>query len=77
MNDVRRKEIRRALALIEEAKGILEVAQTQEQDDFDKMSDEAQDGEEGLRAEEAVDALERAATCCDDAISACEEALHD
>ena len=76
MNDARRKEIRRALALIEEAKGILEVAQTQEQDDFDKMSDDAQDGEEGLRAEEAVEALERAASCCDDTISACEEALH-
>jgi hypothetical protein len=43
MNDVRRKEIRRALALIEEAKGIFEVAQTQEQDDFDRMSDDAQD----------------------------------
>jgi hypothetical protein len=36
MNDARRKEIQRALALIEEAKGILEVAQTQEQDDSTK-----------------------------------------
>jgi hypothetical protein len=40
------------------------------------MSDDAQDAEEGLRAEEAVDVLERAATGCDDAISAGEEALH-
>jgi hypothetical protein len=40
------------------------------------VRDFAQDAEEGLRAEEAVDALERAATCFDDAISACEEALH-
>jgi Ran GTPase-activating protein (RanGAP) involved in mRNA processing and transport len=75
MNDARRKEIQRAVTLIEEAKDILEVAQTQEQDDFDNMSKDLQDGDEGLRAEEAVDALERAVTCCDDAISACADAL--
>ena len=75
MNDARRKVIQRARSLIEEAKDILEVAVTQEQDDFDNMSEDRQDGDEGLRSEEAVDALERAATCCDDAISACEDAL--
>jgi Protein of unknown function (DUF3237) len=37
MNDTRRKEIQRAQMLIGEAKGILEVAATQERDDFDKM----------------------------------------
>jgi hypothetical protein len=71
MNDVRRKEIRRALALIGEGKGILEVALTQEQDEFDNMPEDAQGGEDGQRAEDAVDALERAATCCDDAIPRC------
>jgi hypothetical protein len=76
MNDVRCKEIRRALALIGEAKGILEVALTQEQDEFDNMPEDAQVGEDGQTAEDAVDALERAATCCDDAITACEEAIH-
>jgi Ran GTPase-activating protein (RanGAP) involved in mRNA processing and transport len=75
MKDARRKEIQRAVTLIEEAKDILEVAQTQEQDDFDNMSEDLQDGDEGLRAEEAFDALERAVTCCDDAISACADAL--
>ena len=77
MNDVRRKEIRRALALIGEAKGILEVALTQEQEEFDNMPEGAQDGEDGQRAEDAVDALERGATCCDDAITACEEAIQE
>jgi hypothetical protein len=77
MNDVRRKEIRRALALIGEAKGILEVALTQEQDVFDNMPEDAQDGEDGQRAEDAVDALERATTCCDEAITACEEAIQE
>jgi hypothetical protein len=77
MNDVRRKEIRRALSLIGEAKGIIEVVLTQEQDDFDNLPDDVQDGEDGQRAEDAVDALERAAMCCDDAITACEEAIQE
>lgn len=37
MNDARRKEIQRAQTLIGEAKGILERATTQEQDDLDNM----------------------------------------
>jgi porphobilinogen deaminase len=74
MNDARRKEIQRAQTLIEEAKGILIVATTQEQDDFDKMPEDLQNDDEGEKVEDAVDALERAATCCDDAIAACEEA---
>ena len=37
MNDARSKEIRRALTLIGEAKGILELALSQEQDDLDNM----------------------------------------
>ena len=77
MNDVRRKEIRRALGLMGEAKDILEVALTQEQDEFDNMPEDAQDDEDGQRAEDALDALERAAMCCDDAITACEEAIQE
>ena len=37
MDDARRKQIQRALTLIGEAKDILEVASSQEQDDFDNM----------------------------------------
>jgi hypothetical protein len=77
MNDARRKEIQRAQMLVGEAKGILEVAATQERDDFDKMPQDLQNDDAGERAEEAVDALERAAMCCDDAISACEEAIQE
>ena len=74
MDDARRKQIQRALTLIGEAKDILEVASSQEQDDFDNMPKDLQDDEVGQRAEEAVEALERGAVCCDDAIAACEEA---
>ena len=62
MNDARRKEIQRALTLIGEAKGIiLELALSQEQDDLDNMPEDLQGDEAGQIAEEAVEALERAA----------------
>jgi len=77
MNDACREEIRRVVTLIEEAKGILEGVLDQQQDDFDKMPKDVQNDEEGQRAEEVVDALEQAATCCDNAISACEEVLRN
>jgi hypothetical protein len=71
MNDTRRKEIQRAQMLIGEAKGILEVAATQERDDFDKMPQDLQNDDAGERAEEAVDTLELAAMCCDEAMAEC------
>ena len=77
MNDARRKEIQRALTLIGQAKDILVVATTQEQDDYDNMPEDLQGDEAGQRAEDVVDALERAAMFCDDAITACEEAIMD
>jgi hypothetical protein len=75
MYESRRKEIQRAQRLIGEAKGILELAAAQEQDDLDKMPQDLQNADAGERAEDAVDALERAAVCCDVVISACEEAI--
>ena len=77
MNDDRRKDIQRALTLIGQAKDILVVATTQEQDDYDNMPEDLRNDEAGERAEEAVDALERAAMGCGDAIAACEEAIMD
>ena len=75
MNDGRRKEIQRAQTLIEQAKAILEVALAQEQEDFDNMPEDLRNDETGQGAEDAIDALERAATCCDDVMSACQEAI--
>jgi hypothetical protein len=75
MNDARRKEIRRALTLLGEANGILDLALSQEQEDLDNMPEDLQGDEAGQRAEDAVDALERAAMGCGDAITACKEAL--
>jgi hypothetical protein len=75
MNDVGREQIQQALALIEQAKGLLEVVLAQEQEDFDSMPEDLRNDETGQRAEDTIDALERAATCCDDVMSACEEAI--
>jgi hypothetical protein len=51
MNEARRKEIQRALMLIEQAKGIFELPLAQEQEDFDNMPEDLQDDETGQRAE--------------------------
>jgi len=75
MNDARRKEIQRARALIGEAEDILQVALTQEQDDYDTMPEDLRNDDLGERAEEVLDALERAAMGCGDAITACQEAM--
>jgi hypothetical protein len=74
MSDERREGIQKALGLIREAVAILETAQAAEQDDFDGLSEDLQDGEEGERAEEVVEYLEEAVIGCDEAISACESA---
>jgi len=76
MNDARHKEIRRALTLLKDVQSILETALSAEQDDLDSIPDDLRNDEKtGQRTEDTVDALERAATCCDDLISACEDAL--
>jgi tartrate dehydratase alpha subunit/fumarate hydratase class I-like protein len=75
MNEARSKQIQQALALIEQAKDILEMALAQEQEDFDNMPEDLRNDETGQRAEDAIDALERAATCCDDVMSACQDAI--
>jgi hypothetical protein len=75
MNDARRTEIQRALTLIEQAKGIIEAALAEEQEDFDNMPEDLRNDETGQRAEDAIDALERAATCCDNVMSACQEVI--
>ena len=75
MNDTRRQEIQRALTLIGGAKGTLEPALSQEQEDLDNMPEDLQGDEAGQIAEDVVDALERAAMGCGDAITACKEAM--
>ena len=74
MNVERRKEIDRAVELIEQAQQILAVAAEEEQDYFDNIPEAFQDGERGERANEAAEALEEVATNMADAMETLEEA---
>lgn len=69
MNAERRKQIDKARALLEEAKEILEVCQSDEQDYFDSMPENMQGGDKGQAAEAAADALGEAVNSCDEALS--------
>ena len=66
MNKQRRKEIARAVAMIEEAKSILETCRDEEQDYFDNMPESFQDGQKGEDAQTAIDALDEAISQIDD-----------
>ena len=66
MNKQRRKEIARAVAMIEEAKSILETCRDEEQDYFDNMPEPFQDGQKGEDAQTAIDALEEAVSLIED-----------
>lgn len=64
MNNDRRKDIRRAIALLEEiqgkmdeARGILEDAGTAEQEYYDNMPPNMQDGDKGSAAQNAAEVL--------------------
>lgn len=74
MNAARRKELDKARALIEEAKGIIEAAQGEEREYFDNMPESMQSGEKGEKASTAADSLEEAANECDSIIEKIEEA---
>jgi len=58
MNNHRRKEIARALGLLNEAAEIIDFCQNEEQDYFDNMPEAFQAGEKGQKAEEVAGCLE-------------------
>ena len=72
MNKQRRNEVSRAVALLDEAKSILEACGEAEQDYLDNMPDSFRYGEKGSVAEEAISAFEEAISSVEDAMSALE-----
>ncbi len=74
MNKARRKDIEKAQAMIDEAKSILEAAQSDERDYYDNMPENMQSGDKGQKAEEAADALQEAVDACDEVVSCIERA---
>lgn len=74
MNKARRAEIEKAIALIEQAKEIIETAGLEERDYYDCMPEAFQNGERGEKADAAATALEEAASACEEIIEQAREA---
>lgn len=66
MNKARRKEIEKAVALLEEAKALLEPAAEGEREFYDNMPEGLQAGDKGSTADEAAGHLEEAVSSLDD-----------
>ncbi len=74
MNQDKRKELAKAIELLEEAKTIIEDIQNQEQECFDNLSENLQQSERGQRFEEIASQLGDAVCNIDDLISEVESA---
>ena len=75
MNDERRKAIRLAISEMEQARERLETAQCDEQEAYDNLPESFQQGEQGAKALEAIDALQEATENLDTALEAAQTAL--
>jgi molecular chaperone GrpE (heat shock protein) len=68
MNKSRRGQIAKIKEILEELRGKVEDLQSEEQDAFDNMSENLQQGDRGQAAEAAVDALQSAYDSIDEAL---------
>lgn len=73
MNKPRRKELAEAVALLMNAKEILEIVQDEEQEAFDNMPEGLQSSERGEKMEEYIYSIEDAANTIDDMIDTLNE----
>ena len=74
MNKADRAELDKAIALIDEARGIIEEIGNGEREKFDNLSEGLQAGERGQRFEEVADSLDEVASNLEEAVSAIEDA---
>lgn len=74
MNKTRRKELERALELINEVNEILSVAKDEEQEYYDNMPESFQNGDKGEQASTAIENIESAMSSLEDVVSYLEEA---
>lgn len=72
MNANDRKELAKAVALLQEAQGILETLADAEQEKFDNMSEGLQQGERGQAIEAAAQALSDGKESVDSALETLE-----
>ena len=74
MNNQKRKELYRAIELLEEAQGIVETIMDEEQDCFDNFTEGLKQTMRGQDMEEAIGNMEMAIDSISDAVSAIEDA---
>ena len=68
MNKVRRKELAKAIELMEQAMNIISECREEEQDAFDNLPEGIQDSERGDQMQEYIDMMEEAYDELDDQI---------
>lgn len=75
MNKARRKELSRAVELLEEAQSIIESCRDEEQEYIDNMPENLQESEKYYAAEEAVNNMDEAYDKIGEAIDSVESAM--
>ena len=82
MNNQRRKDIREAMSLLEDAaakleqaKSILETAGEEERDAYDNLPESIQEGERGCAMEEAADNIDEIVSDIDDMVSSVQDMI--
>lgn len=76
MNKARRKEIKKALSMIEDAMVILESVRDEEQEAFDNLPESLQYSEKGETMEEYVDDIDSAISDLDSIISELDDIIN-
>lgn len=77
MNTNRRKDIAKAIALIQEAMSIIDCAAEEEREAYDNLPEGIQYSERGERMEEAAEALESASCELSDQIDNLNEVIEN
>jgi len=75
MNKARRKELEKALKMLEDAKEIIGFVQEEEQEAFDNMNEGLQQTETGQTIEQKASELEEAASSLEDIVESLEEVI--
>ncbi len=75
MNAERRKNLAKALELLEEAKSMLETARDDEQEYFDAMPESFQGGDKGDKAQHVISQLDDAFNAAETAVDSIIESL--
>lgn len=75
MNNIRRKELKRIIAGLQELQGVLEGVATEERDAFDSLSEGLQASMMGQTLEENADKLDEAVEMFEEIIEVIEEVM--